>query len=226
LLCALAAEPQPLLVAAASDLSPLRDQLTSAIAQSTGIPVRFTFAGSGILARQIENGAPYDLYLSANQQFVRQLDERGKLLRGASAVYAVGHLGLWSKSGKVRKIADIQGTIALPNPVHAPYGAAAVEMLKRLGEWPRLQAKVVYGENVVQAFQFVQSGNADACITSWSLGRDQGAILLPATDYPPIRQTGAVVASSKRKEEARRVLEFFLSPAGKKILTAGGLGTP
>lgn len=226
LLCLLAAAPQPLLIAAASDLSPLQTRLAAAITRATGVPVRFTFSGSGVLARQIENGAPYDLYLSANEQFVRDLEKQGKVVPGSPAVYAYGFLGLWSKSGKIRDIKELTGTLALPNPVHAPYGAAAREMLKNAGLWTALQPKVVYGENVLQAFQFAESGNADACITSWSMVRDKGGVLLNAAGYPPIRQTGAVVASSTRRQEAAGVLTFLLSPAGRKILKDGGLGTP
>jgi molybdate transport system substrate-binding protein len=225
-LLAAPAPPQPLLIAAAADLSPLQSDLTAAISRATGVPVRFTFAGSGILARQIENGAPYDVYLSANEQFIKSLDKQGRLLKSTPIVYAFGFLGLWSKSGSIRRIDDLNGTLALPNPIHAPYGAAAREMLQRAGLWTRLQPKVVYGENVVETYQYAQSGNADACITSWSIVREKGGVLLNVADYSPIRQSGAVVASSKRQNEARKVLQFLLSPAGKTILKNGGLGTP
>lgn len=226
LLCLHAADPQPLLIAAAADLSPLQTQLSAAVTRATGIAVKFTFSASGILARQIENGAPYDVYLSANESLIKAITDKGKLVPGSGVVYAYGFLGLWSKTGRVRNISDFQGTLSLPNPVHAPYGQAAVEMLKKMNIWTSLQPRVVYGESVVQAFQFAESGNADACITSWSLVREKGGVLLNAADYPPIRQMGAIVSSSKRQLEGRRVLAFLLSPAGKKILSGGGLGTP
>ena len=219
---------EPLSIAAAADLSPLQTQLAQSITQATGIPVRFTFGGSGILARQIENGAPFDLYLSANEGFLRDLEKVGKLVAGSAATYATGRLGLWSKSGRFRAVPDLTGAgvvhVALPNPAHAPYGAAARELLRGLGLWTKVEPKVVYGENVQQALQYAESGNADACITAWSLVRDKGGILLPAGGHPPIRQVGALVSGSRRQAEAGKVLAFLLSPAGKALLEAHGFG--
>ena len=116
--------------------------------------------------------------------------------------------------------------LALPNPAHAPYGAAAREMLRAAGPWQKLEPRVVYGENVQQTLQFAESGNADACITAWSLVRAKGAIQLPAADHAPIRQVGAVVARSTRTEEAARVLRFLTSPEGRALLASHGLGAP
>ncbi len=227
LLPILGAEPNTLLIAAASDLLPLQQPLSQAIRQATGIEVQFTFAGSGVLARQIENGAPYDLYLSANEAFVRELESRGKLAPGTPAPYASGRLGLWSKSGKWKSLNDLTSPglihLALPNPVHAPYGFAAREMLKKLGLWPKLEPRVVYGENVQQTLQFAESGNADACITAWSLLAGKGGVQLPASDHPPIRQVGAVVASSRRQNDARKVLQFLTGPSGRAVFAAHGL---
>jgi len=217
-------------VAAAADLYPLRDELSQAIAQTAGVTVRFTFGGSGILARQIENGAPYDVYLSANESFVKDLESRGKLVSGSAAVYGYGRLGLWSKSGKIKNLNDLVTQriphLALPNPAHAPYGAAARDMLRSLGLWQALEARVVYGENVEQALQFAESGNADACITAWSLLRLKGAVLLGDSFHPPIRQVGAVVASSAQREAAARVLGFLTSSAGRDLLVRYGFSVP
>jgi molybdate transport system substrate-binding protein len=224
------APPPPLLIAAASDLTPLQPALTTAVAQATGLRVQFTFAGSGILARQIENAAPYDIYLSANEGFVKDLESRGKLVTGSAVVYATGRLGLWSKSGKWKQLNDLTAPslvhLALPNPAHAPYGAAAREMLQRLGLWAKLESRVVYGENVQQTLQFAASGNADACITAWSLVAARGGIQLPAADHAPIRQVGAVVARSTRKEDAARVLRFLISAEGRALLASHGLDAP
>jgi len=145
-------------------------------------------------------------------------------------VYGYGRLGLWSKSGKIKSLLDLVGPdvrhLAIANPEHAPYGAAAQEMLNRKGLWDRLRPKVVYGENVQQAYQFAQTGNAEACITAWSLIRESGGVALPFSDYPPIRQTGGVVSSSSHKAEARRVLDFLTSAEGRRLLQKYGFGTP
>jgi molybdate transport system substrate-binding protein len=230
LVAAASAAPRPqLLVAAAADLHPLQQDLTATVARTLSIDLQFTFSASGVLARQIENGAPYDLFLSANEQFVRDLEGRGKLLEGTVTAYALGRLGLWSKSGRVRTLEDLAGRgiihVALPNPAHAPYGRAAKDMLQAKRLWAAVEPRAVYGENVEQAFQFAESGNADACITAWTLVRNRGGILL-AADHPPIRQVAAVVKASRQREAAARVLHWLAGPQGKALLERYGFGTP
>ena len=222
---------QPLLVAAAADLAPLEVQLTQGFASSGGGSVRFIFGSSGMLARQLEKGAPYDVYLSANEQFVDQLAASGTLLRDSLACYASGRLGLWSARTPVPDLqALLQANfrlIAIPNPQHAPYGAAAVAMLQRLGLWTKLQPKAVYAENVRQAFEYAATGNADAVITAWTLlAAKPGAKLLPAASHPPIRQFGGVVRGPAHEARARAFLRFLLAPAGQAILLAAGLDPP
>jgi len=218
------------LIAAASDLFPLSGELSSVIAKSLDIDAKFSFESSGVLATQIENGAPFDIFLSANEEFVNRLKASRRLMPESVIVYGYGRLGLWSKSGKIKGLSDLLGPgvqhLAIANPQHAPYGAAAQEMLKRKGLWERLQPKVVYGENVQQAYQFAQTGNAEACITAWSLLREAGRVALPLSDYPAIRQAGGVVSSSSHKAEAKRVLDFLTSADGGKLLQKYGFGTP
>lgn len=121
---------------------------------------------------------------------------------------------------------EVRG-IAIPNPAHAPYGMAAVEMLKRAGLYERVKGKLIYGENVRQAFEFASTGNADAVITSWTMLKEaRGALLLPAGLHPPIRQAGGVVAGSANAAAARKFLDFLLSPAGQAVLRKGGLDQP
>ena len=119
-----------------------------------------------------------------------------------------------------------RAALALANPAHAPYGAAAREFLERRGLWKAVEPKVVYGENVRQALQFAESGNADAAITAWSLVFDRGGVLLPDRDHAPIRQAGGVVTGRPHVAEARRFLEYLASPAARKILEAHGFGVP
>jgi molybdate transport system substrate-binding protein len=140
-------------------------------------------------------------------------------------------LGVWSWNGRVASLGDllkaeIRG-IAIPNPAHAPYGKAAVEMLKGAGLYERLKAKLIYGENVRQAYEFASTGNADAVITSWTLLTGaKGALKLEAGTHPPIRQAGGVVAGSANAGAARKFLDFLLSPAGQAVLRKGGLDQP
>lgn len=213
-----------LIVAAASDLAPL----TSALQR--GFPnVRFTLASSGSLAQQIENGAPFDVFLSANDQYVKQLAASGKIDASTVVIYATGRIALWSQSGAAHTLDDLKNPqmkhIAIANPEHAPYGTAAKAALEKSGVWSAIEAKIVYGENVRQALQFAESGNADAVITSWTLLLGRGT-LVPTNLYPPIRQSGGVVKSSANAAAAGRFLKFLTGAQGRRILEGGGLFPP
>src|SRR5579884_127918 len=201
---------QNIIVAAASDLSTLQEPLAQLFRAKAGVEVRFTFGSSGVLARQIENGAPFDVFLSANRMYVAELARSGRLEAGTVRVYALGRLGLWSRDGRIREVEQLRSAgvkhVALPNPQHAPYGVAAVELLRREGLWAALESKVVYGENVRQALQFADSGNADAAITAWSLVVDRGGVELPP-EHAPIEQAGGVVAGTRYEGRARAVLD-------------------
>jgi molybdate transport system substrate-binding protein len=212
-----------LTVAAASDLAPLTAQLEKGF---TAARVRFSLASSGSLAHQIENGAPFDVFLSANDQYVKELAAKGAVDPASVIVYATGRLGLWSRNGSVKSIEDLTKPsvvhIAIPNPEHAPYGVAAKQALENRGIWKRVESKIVYGENVTQALQYAESGNADAVITSWTLLNGRG-VALPDAWHAPIRQAGAVVKSTTQPALAREFLKFLTGADGRKILESGGL---
>ncbi len=214
-----------LLVAAASDLAPFAPAFEKAFPTAK---VRFTIASSGSLARQIENGAPYDVFLSANEQYVRDLAAKGYIDPATIVIYASGRLGLWSADGSIRSFDDLTKPgvkhIAIPNPEFAPYGIAAKKALETRGLWKQLEPKIVYGENVRQALQFAESRNADAVITSWTLLKDRG-VLVPAEWHDPIRQAGAMVKTSSHPA-AKAFLHFLLSAEAKRILDSGSLFPP
>lgn len=220
------AQGADLIVAAASDLAPLTAPLEK------GFPaahVKFSLASSGALMHQIENGAPFDVFLSANDQYVAELAHKGDVDPSTVLVYATGRLALWSRDGSVKSVGDLKNAkvvhVAIANPEHAPYGVAARQMLENRGLWSALQSKIVYGENVSQALQFAETGNADAVITSWTLLKGRG-ILLPDSWYSPIRQAGAVVRSSAQPSLARQFLKFLTGPEGRRLLQSGGLFPP
>jgi molybdate transport system substrate-binding protein len=221
---------QAVLVAAAADMQPLQNQLREAFFRTTGGEATFIFAASGSLAQQIRNGAPYDVYLSANQVFVKQSAESGHLLRDSVQVYAYGRIALWSKSGGIHTLEDLVAPsvqhLAIANPIHAPYGAAAQAALKSQGYWEKLQAKLVYGENVEQTFQYAESGNADAAIVGWSQVFNKRGILLPAAWHPRISQTGAVVKGSRNPGLARRFMTFLTGKEGRAVLRQFGFDLP
>jgi len=215
-----------LLVAAASDLIVVQGPLSETWKAQSDFSLRFTFGASGLLARQIASGAPYDVFLSADEARVKELVDSGNLVRETVVRYAQGRLGLWGKGGRVGSLADLISPsilhIAIANPAHAPYGAAARQALEKAGLWPKLSTKIVYGETVRQAYEFAQSGNAEAAIVAWSLVSDRGGILLPANLHSPIRQTGGVVKSSAHPEAARQFLRLLTSAEGRRILQGHG----
>jgi molybdate transport system substrate-binding protein len=182
-----------------------------------------------MLAQQIAAGAPFDLYLSANERFVKDLASQGHLVPETVVHYASGKIGLWSEKPGLRSEASLRATdlrhLAIPNPVHAPYGVAAEEYLKGAGLLSTWKPRLVLAENVRQAFEYARTGNADLVITSWTLIHDKGGVLLPET-YTPIRQSGAVLKTSTHQAEARRFLEFLRSPRGQQILRQHGLFPP
>lgn len=183
-----------------------------------------------MLARQIQQGAPYDVYLSANQAFVDELVHSGHIEPSSVVVYAEGRLGLWSRDGSIRTLRDLVKPgvlhVSIANPTHAPYGLAARELLKAQGLWESVQGKLVYGENVRQAYEYAASGNADATITSWTLLHGKGGVLLPADWHPPIRQAGGIVVASHKQRTAKRFLDFLSSEEGRRLLLEGGLFPP
>jgi molybdate transport system substrate-binding protein len=219
-----------LLVAAAADLTDVEPPLRQAFGRLTGVHIRFILGASGMLTRQIEQGAPYDVFLSADERFVSELVNEKKLEPDSVRTYAYGRLGLWSKSGSIRDLQQLREArilhVAIANPAHAPYGVAARDLLKNMGLWQPLQPKLVYGETVRQALEYARSGNADAAITAWPLVYNRGGILLPDTGQAPIRQAGGVVAGSPNAAAARRFLDFLTSDEGRRILETHGLGLP
>jgi molybdate transport system substrate-binding protein len=226
--CGQSARAADLIVAGASDLAPLTLALEQGFERAAHTKVRFTLASSGSLAKQIENGAPFDVFLSADERNVKELVAGGHL-DADTVFYATGRLGLWSKDGRVRSLEDLKRAsvihLAIANPEHAPYGIAARKALETQGLWSEVQPKIVYGENVRQAMQFAESGNADAVITSWTLLIGRG-VLLPAEWHDPIRQTGGVVKGSGQAALARQFLKFLTGAEGRKILQSGGLFPP
>ncbi|HXN48016.1 MAG TPA: molybdate ABC transporter substrate-binding protein [Bryobacteraceae bacterium] len=219
-----------MLIAAAADLAGIEQPVTEIFQRITGRKAKFVLGASGMLARQIEQGAPYDVFLSANERFVTDLAKSGRLQPDSVRIYAYGRLGLWSRDGAVKRLEQLRDRrvvhLAIANPATAPYGAAARQLLESAGLWSAVEGKVVYGENVRQALQFAESGNADAVITAWSLVFERGGILLPDSGHSPIRQAGAVVAGRPDEAAARRFLDLLGSEDGQRILAAHGLALP
>jgi molybdate transport system substrate-binding protein len=224
-----------LLVLAASDLQGVLPEMVAEFEHTGGPAVDLVLGSSGNLAAQIENGAPADLFFSANQAFVDRLEDGGLLVPGTRRDYAIGRLALVAppgvpppaRPGDLRS--DRYGIIALANPEHAPYGAAAREALQAQGHWDAIASRAVLAENVAQAAQFVRTGNADAGIVAIGvvLGY-QGwrHELVPGDLHSPLVQTAAVVRGSAREEEARAFLALVTSARGAEMLARYGFEPP
>lgn len=214
---------QELLVAAASDLAPAVPALTNEVLKNQKLALRVSIGSSGQLARQIEQGAPFDLFLSADEKFTEQVIKAGRGDSATLQIYAIGRLALWSKSGAVRQLTDLAKPeikrIAIANPAFAPYGRLAKEALERAGLWATIKPKIIYAETVRQTMQFATTGNVDATLTSWTLVHDQGGILLSDS----IRQSAVVIKGSKNAAAALEFLKFLKTSSGQGILGRHGL---
>lgn len=218
-----------LTVAAAADMSSAEHDLTDSFHKAfPADSVRFSFAASGALAQQIANGAPYDLFLSANESFVDQLAVTQKILPDSVHVYAFGQLGILWRDAKPHHLNELTEKwvrfAAIANPRLAPYGAAAQQSLEHENLWDTVRTKIVFGENVRQALQMFDTGNADVVLTAYSLlvGRP-GAAIIPDDWHKPIRQKVGIVAASQNLDAARHFLAFLASPSGARILSEHGL---
>jgi molybdate transport system substrate-binding protein len=225
-------------IAAAADLRFALDEIAAAFRHAHPQErVEITYGSSGKFHAQIRNGAPFDLFFSADIALPRDLAEAG-LSAGPVRPYARGRLALWSATRDASRlaVADLARPefrrIAIANPRHAPYGARAVEALRGTRVWPAVEGRLVYGENVAQAAQFVQTGNADIGIIALSLavtpefaakGRHA---LVPASLHQPLDQGFIIVRRAADNALARRFAEHFASPAAGAILARHGFELP
>jgi molybdate transport system substrate-binding protein len=225
-LSALCSVGQELRVAAAADLQFAFQDVTAGYQKETGNQVQVVFGSSGNFFAQIENGAPFDLFFSADMDYSKKLEADGLAEPGTLYEYAAGKIVLWSlkdfpvdvtRGLEVLKDPGVK-KIAIANPEHAPYGRAAVAALKQAGIYQQIAGKLVLGENISQTMSFVVSGSADTGIVALSLAlapsmTGKGKYFeIPAEEYPPIRQGAVVLKSSKQKKAAEQFLEYLKSP--------------
>jgi molybdate transport system substrate-binding protein len=227
-------------VAAAADLNYALPELAAQFERATGTKVVFSFGASGNLFSQIQNGAPFDLFFSADEDYPKKLAAAGSVDASTLRTYAIGHVVLWVPANstldpnklQMNLLSDPGVTkVAVANPQHAPYGRAAMAAIEHFGLKDKVASKLVFGENVSQAAQFAQSGNAQAALIALSLAKSPAMASgksweLPTDSYPELRQAVAVVSASKNKKEAQAFLDFVLSPEGAQVLRKFGLTPP
>jgi molybdate transport system substrate-binding protein len=224
-----------IVVAAAANLTDAFEELGRRFTAQTGVRVTFSFGATADLARQIENGAPFDVYAAADASHVDALAQKGLLADGARAVYARGRLVVWLPPGsslQIARVEDLAGAgvskVAVAKPDVAPYGQAAVESLRALNVWQQVEPKVVYAQSVAQARQWAASGNADAALLPRSLVKEgEGRFIeVDGRLHTPIEQAIAVVGASQKLDAARRFVEFVLSEEGQSVLKSFGYEAP
>jgi molybdate transport system substrate-binding protein len=215
-------------------------ELAAQFEKASGAKLDVTYGSSGNFLTQIENGAPFDLFFSADSEYPKKLEAAGLAEPGTLREYAVGRIVIWNPSdneinaaidGWKRLLAQRVKKIAIANPEHAPYGSAAVAAIKKAGIYEQVKDKLIYGENISQAAEFVQSGNAQAGIVALSLAlspamKNGNRWEIPADSYPPIKQAVILLKASKNKDASRRFLEFVGGPQGREILQRFGFGVP
>jgi len=235
------ASAQEITVAAASDMSAALPDVVAAYTKKTGQTVKLSFGASGNLTNQIRNGAPFDVFFSADESYPQQLIDEGLASGSTLYRYAVGRLVLWvpndspldlPKLGIKALLEPSVKKISLANPTTAPYGRAAAGALRHFGIYDQVSDKLVIGENISQAAQFVESGNAQAGLLALSHAlapamKSKGRYwTVPLDAYPTLNQAAVVLSKSKQQGAARAFLEFLRSPAATSLLASYGFTLP
>ncbi|HEX2269350.1 MAG TPA: molybdate ABC transporter substrate-binding protein [Pyrinomonadaceae bacterium] len=222
-------------VAAASDLTPAFEEIGREFQASHGTKVVFVFGSTGLLTRQIENGAPFDVFAAANVGFIDQLDQKGFVVPGTKRIYGRGRITLWTMPNsplQIEKIEDLTradiARIAIANPDHAPYGQAAREALESAGIWDAVRSKLVYGDNIRQTLQYAETGNVEVTIVALSLSvQSQGRwVLVPEELHKPLDQGMGVIKGTKNEQAARAFNDFVNGNKGREIMTKYGFAFP
>jgi len=229
-------------VAAAADLKFALDEMLPVFQKKNpGIRITVAYSSSGNFYSQLINQAPFDLFLSADLSYPKKLSQQGLTIPGMEFTYAVGRIVIWVPSGsridveklEINALKDPSVThIAIANPEHAPYGRAAEAALRSTGVYESVKQKLVFGENVGQTLQFVQSGNAEIGVIALALAmspalREKGRFWeVPMGEYPRLEQGGVILKWAKDVEAARKFRTFLIGREGQSILEKFGFSEP
>jgi molybdate transport system substrate-binding protein len=238
--CPANASAGELKIAAAADLTFAFSDVGARFVKQTGNTVKLTYGSSGNFFAQIQNGAPFDLFFSADVGYPQKLEAAGLTVPGTIYEYASGKLVMWAPTASKLDLSRGLSTlldpgirkIAIANPQHAPYGAAAVAAMRHEGVYDKVKGQLVLGENISQTAQFVQSGNADVGLIALSLAvapamKDKGRYVeIPAADYPPIIQAAVILKSSHNKELANQFLKFMKERGTVALMERYGFSVP
>ncbi|HEU0035969.1 MAG TPA: molybdate ABC transporter substrate-binding protein [Kofleriaceae bacterium] len=222
-------------VAAASDLSKAFTEVGQKFQAKTKVEIQFDFGSSGLLAKQIEQGAPYALYAAANKSFAEQVAKSGKCDASTIQMYARGRVVVWTPDGvdKPASLADLADPrfkrIAIANPDHAPYGVAAKQALEKAGVWDQIKDRIVLGENVQATLQYARTKNADAALVALSLSivTDGGSALpVDPSLHAPLDQALVVCGTGPGATAAKQFADYLASAEGREIMKRYGFLLP
>lgn len=228
---------EPLRVAAAADLAVAFDEIKGEFERTTGKKVEISYGSTGLLAKQISEGAPFDVFAAANISFVDDVVKAGACDGSTKALYARGRIVVWAKDASllpsdVKDLADPKyAKVSIANPEHAPYGRAAQQALARAGVWPAVEPRTVHGENVQQALVYARTGNSDAAVVALSLAITSGGAYLPIDPslHDPLDQALVVCHGGTRRaktNEARAFVDYVGSERGREVMRRYGFLLP
>lgn len=220
-------------IAVAANFTGVSRKIAPLFEKTTGYRTRISYGSTGKLFTQIENGAPFDVFLAADTRRPARAEAEGLAVPGSRFIYARGKLVLWSAKQDAFSGGEsyLQNSafrhIAIANPKTAPYGLAAQQVMEHLGVWKNIQSRLVRGESISQTFEFVATGNAEAGFVAWSQVRawkkNPGTIwVIPANDYAPIDQAAVLLKKGENNPAARAWLVFLRSTAARKLIKDAG----
>jgi molybdate transport system substrate-binding protein len=228
-------QPPAITVFAASDLALAFKQIVPLFETRTGSHVTLVLGSTGMLTQQIRNGAPADVFFAANQSFADSLTAESIARKETMTVYATGRIALVKLKSSPLPMNDLKDLaspqvkrVAIANPQHAPYGLAARQALERAGVWTTIQQRLVFGENVQQAVQFVRSGSAEAGVVARSVAdtSDLSWTLIDAQLHEPLNQVAVILARTRQPALAQSFLEFVNGGQGRAVMRSFGFLLP
>lgn len=218
-------------VVASSSFSRAFEELTKAYTTKNRAIVIMSYDATQNIAKQIENGAPFDVFVSADIEVIAKLRTENLIVRESEKIFARGSLVLWlppSSKLKISKLEDLSNSditrIAIANPEIAPYGRAAVDTLKKMNLWEKVKDKVIYGQNVTQVKQYAETGNVDVAFVALAIVKDSQGTIIEVDEglHQPLDNSIAIIKDSESKEAAQKFIDFVLSDEGKAILKKYG----
>ena len=224
--------------AVAANFTAPAQQIAESFQKETGHTVKFSFGSSGKFYSQIQNGAPFDVFLAADEKNPKLLEQEGLAVKDSRFVYALGKLVLWSaKPGFVDDKGAVLGKgsydkLAYADPKLAPYGLAAQETLQKMNLWDKVQGKLVTGESITQTYQFAATGNAELAFIALAQITKDGKVsegswwMVPADMYNPIKQSAVQLSAAKDPAAAKAFMAFLKSWKALAIIRGFGYGLP